>query len=234
MLGVKPSFATGFAQWPGVSGYSNKWQNLVGAWRMLQGISGHKVLDLSGYNNVGTVNGAAWTISELGNVLRFIDNDYITMTTDRPSLKIIGSQITILAYAKFNSIGAHEVILWKNNAYSLQLDSAGGGKLRGGVWDGVGDNRFDASSGGVNDGLWHLCAMIYDGVTAKLYQDTTVVGTDTDASGNIADSGIVVYIGSDNGSYGIDGWIGLVMVFNRALIYSEILWHYDRMKRLVA
>ena len=73
MLGVRPSYATGFAQWPGMSEYPGLWNGLVGAWDASLGATGNRVFDLSGNNHPGTfVNSPIWVPGESGPAIDFV------------------------------------------------------------------------------------------------------------------------------------------------------------------
>lgn len=83
MLGVKPSFRTGFAQYLGMSEYPQLWKNLEGAWDMSLGATGRQLLDFSGNGNTGTISGATWQSNFLGSSLLFsAGTNIITFASD--------------------------------------------------------------------------------------------------------------------------------------------------------
>ena len=89
-----------------------------------------------------------------------------------------------------------------------------------------GDALGCAVGGTVTTG-WHLVTGTYDGTTARLYVDSTLVGSDTMVAPGATD--LPLYIGRYFGAavYGWNGAIDEPRLYNRALSAAEITTLYN-------
>ena len=238
MLGVKPSYRTGYARWPGESEYPQLWKGLVGAWAPFLGATGNKVFDLSGNGNTGTISGLVWESGKFGSTLNsdgsgnYIDCGDMTQTEG-------ASGLTVSVWTKIPgaSVAAVEMLLGKRGEggdrtfYLYANDSED-------VNFGVYNSDATLATAVYTDGLlnvaniWKHIVGVYDGVNVYVYIDA-VAGTSAAFTG-VTDSSIAkMAIGADN-VFGQNDWIGSignVMIWNRGLLVSEIILLNQIMRR---
>ena len=120
-------------------------------------------------------------------------------------------------------------LVWKNtgpsyfNGYSIDTDSTGGG-IRGWIGNAGTLNLIEKSVEDVPIKVWHHGVFTWNGSVLKLYLDGVEV-----ASGSQTQNAQVVVnpltIGKRSGAY-LNGLIGEVRIYSRALRNQEILDHY--------
>ena len=225
MLGVKPSYSTGFAQWPGMSEYPQLWEGLVGAWDMSLGATGGRVFDLSGNGNTGTLSGPTWGSGKFGSNLVFGANKHVSIGTPAalPTLNV--DYITIVTWIKV-------------------ADQSNWGHLYGsdfntGAWLAVEEDEqisFYTTSGGETVEVWvaisslnigqrYCLAAVFDGNYKYIYIDGVQVGSKALVGGEIGPldwtSTRDIRIGEAfDGDYDFLGEIDQTLVYNRALSTS--------------
>ncbi|AKG91304.1 WD40-like repeat protein [Geoglobus ahangari] len=194
------------------------------------------VVDVSGYRNNGTINGAVYVEGRYGKALKFDGiNDYVDLG-NKPEFQITNN-ITIAAWVKHNtgSPGSWEDIIMKGNtAYGLQfyqtegyftfhLTAAGGG------WKNL------PSTVKPQAGVWYHVVGTYDGKTQRIYING-VLNNEVNDTFTINTNSYPLTIGYkvalDN-SY-LNGVVDDVRIYNRALtpeevkmLYYSTLWKHN-------
>ena len=114
MLGVKPSYRTGFAQWRGVSEYPQLWNGLVGAWAPFLGATGGQVFDLSGNGNTGTFgNTPVWTPGKFP-AIAFADADDDYINCGNPSSMQSMTQLSVVCWFNVTSKDRFDALVWND------------------------------------------------------------------------------------------------------------------------
>jgi len=161
------------------------YKDLVGLWKLDEGI-GTSTFDSSVNDNHGTINnGATWVEGKIGKALSFDGvDDYISIGSGVSST--IGNQITVSAWVYSN-------ILTQSSTYRAMVTEA---------YDGDGNVEFElflsgskhVLSAGFFDGSWHLVSegigftfnkwifvtATYDGHYIRIYRDGTEVASSSD------------------------------------------------------
>jgi hypothetical protein len=195
--------------------------SLVAAYSFNEG-SGTTVTDASGHNNTGTISGATWTTAgKFGGALVFNGTSAKVTIPDAPSLRLT-TDMTLEAWVKPSKVTRawRDVIYKGNDNYFLEATTnrkvPGGGGTFGpnDVW------MYGTAALAVN--TWTHLALIYDGVTLRLYVNGVQVASRAQ-TGNLATSANPLQIGGDSifGQY-FQGTIDEVRIYNQALSLSEI------------
>lgn len=252
MLGVKPSFATGFAQWPGMSEYPQLWERLAGAWYATLGASGSKIRDLSGNGCTGTLVGNPnWISSRFGSVLDLdAVGDYVQIAAGNfPNIPANGS-ITICAWVNLrnNPTNDYHGIFGfgdsgDNPAICFSVGDTGNCMTGFLETDTSGQIQFTKDGTPFAFRGWSFAALVINRNTnqAIRYMNGLQTGTiDSIAAqtGTISHLNNVVLgklnkIGETAGIYW-DGQIACVLVYERVLLASEIALLYQMMRRFAA
>jgi hypothetical protein len=118
--------------------------------------------------------------------LNFTGSNYITFTN--PALSdIVGNQLTIALWIKFNVVNTDQFIITKNGPFLFYLtgsDSKFRNMIYTGAWTTNTSNALASSN------RWYYSAMVYDGVNIKLYING-VVDSSTPKTGSLAGDGCV-------------------------------------------
>ena len=147
---------------------------LVGLWRFDEG-SGTTAYDNSGTipPNDGTVNGATYESSPMGQALSFDGvGDYVGIPHST-SLDI-SSVITVEAWVKADTLGSQNAIIRKGlwdtaviKSWGLDIQQISGvKKARFFIYDGT--TGYLATSGAITTGTWYHLAGTYDGTTVDI------------------------------------------------------------------
>ena len=225
LLGVKPSYATGFAQWPGMSEYPQLWTGLAGAWAPFLGGTGNKVFDLSGNGRHGTlVADTHWVPGKFGSALSFDGTD------DSVAIPIFNltTNWTIIVWAK-NDPAATDDTMFGNDAdgenYFQPFDGT-----RARFENSVGANVNWTADTDFN-GRWRQYTLIGHTTQAELYLDAISQGKQS-----ITPSLEFCNIGTGHNVATVDyfGIIANVMLYNRVLLSGEVALLYQIMKRYAA
>jgi len=185
--------------------------------------------DLDGYNPldiVGDNHGASNDIQIvedgfLGGALQFNGtSSYVNVSPVN-----LRDAVTVSAWVKrLNSVpNTWQIVFMQGTQIELDVGNSGG--LRTGIST---TNRHVFNSGtGVNVGEWHHVAMTYDGINIKSYIDGVKTSTNEyPCSGQIA-TGAKTNIGTDLNNYYFNGIIDEVIVFDSALVDSDIEQIYN-------
>jgi hypothetical protein len=199
--------------------------NLVGWWKFDESV-GSVVVDSSGQNNDGVINGADFSdAGKFGYALDFNgSSDFISIATGN-GVPIDNEPYTISTWIKSDSSGSRGIIGWGNygsfnqvNAFRLHETN----KLLNYWWA----NDLTATSGDLTGNWYHVVAK-FDGVTREIIVNNESKGTDTPV-GHIVPNTNNFRIGSTNGGEYFNGLIDDVRVYNRALTLAEIQALYNQ------
>ncbi len=144
-------------------------------WLKLDEGSGTLAADSSGYENDGTVSGAAWTTGQSGGALDFDGVDDLVTVPSDPSLDIT-DELTLTAWVKVRSFENWEGIITKGTTKtSYGLNVWGDGTIRltanwGSPTGGVGIGAWNSTLT-LSADTWHHVAATYDGQTIRFYVD---------------------------------------------------------------
>lgn len=187
--------------------------------------------DTSGYNNHGTVSGAATTTGIIGNALSFSDNNYVSIP-DSSYWDIVGKEVTIELWFKTES----SPDVWPKfiehfngpglAGWYFGLDSEGDNvtfEHRGS--GGGGNDIFVRSTITSNDGNWHHTAVTLDDSAAHLYIDGSLVRTDSIYS-SLNDHDQVLYVGGAGTLQSFAGAIDEIRIYQEVFSAGEIQKHY--------
>lgn len=215
--------------------FSQSVQNVLGAyavgWWSFETIeAGNQVLDSSGYDNHGTVNGAtlvpAAGLEQLGNALSFNGvSDYVTVA-DSASLDFTGA-FSMSYWVKFNSVATEQWLVskgggWNRAGFFSTIYSSG--NLRFGMGNGAAE--VTADNGGFTTDTWYHIVMTYDGTTMRAYSNGILL-PNTNTNSYSYGNDFPVSIGrSDNNNIPFNGLLDEVRIYERALSAVEIQKHY--------
>jgi hypothetical protein len=194
--------------------------------------SGTAWADLSGNGNNGTTSGTPTFSSANGGSIVFDGtDDYVTLT--RPSTIVTGGSISIVIWAKWTSTGTTVSTIQclldnKHTANPMQgfyiQDRPDLSKF---LTFGVRPQANSAiSTFQVGDGRWHHIVGTNDGTTSRLYIDGSLNGSFAESGLSTVQTNISIGRSELFGRY-LNGNIGHVILYNRALTPIEILQNYD-------
>jgi len=249
-VGVRPSYATGFAQWPGMSEYPQLWEGLVAAYAPFLGMTGSQVFDLSGKRNHGTLVGTAHYVSgHFGPAILLDGNsDYVNVG----KLSDFGSNMDDVSFViwvkssdtthMFSLMGSYNDGL--SSCLDLGINSDSNDNLNAGYIygyirdeDGVAQDLGVCvqTNTGVTDGNLHCIVIVLhlSAGTAEIYVDgiaQTVTIEEAGTPDNRADFAYDLTIGARNIRGALDkyfnGIIDMPIIYNRGLYASEIAQLY--------
>jgi hypothetical protein len=206
--------------------------NLVGAWDLNEG-SGSTVTDSSGNGYNGTIVDAAWDAGQDGSALLFNGTSaYVNIDGFKGITAVDGVQqaFTVSNWIKteygegemvtWGTNAAPERLTWRINADTLRTEH-GGGNIRGNTV--------------VSDNEWHHVALtVTEGASLRVpaiviyldgQADMILPATGSDTAYNlIPDLDVRIGMGGPTGGRFFTGLIDEVMIFDRALDASEIMW----------
>jgi len=209
---------------------------IAGGWFMREN-SGDELNDFSGHNTIGTIIGATWTDTKFG---RGLDFDAFNDRVDCGNPAILQTQ-------------AMSLVVWARPESNSKSIVTKGDQSRGNAnqrdWDLFGsgaDLRFLVSTGagwilnlGVGSGFptlnqHHQFVVTWDGTTTvgggNIYVDGSLWATGT-ATGTSNANNFNLFIGGRRTAgthYEFDGQIDHVIIYDHALIYSEVKLIYNR------
>ena len=243
-LGVKPSYATGFAQWPGQSEYPQLWTGLVGAWAPFLGVTGGQVFDLSGNGYaMDFVNSPVWSPGNFGQSILFDDGLSQYLSYGAPIITGYPSTLIIWFNQDDDTIDCH-LIGFADEATEATYhrivavgDSDGTGRLFGQINDGAGGFGSAIASASWNINTWHqACFVALSEINRKIYLDggNEVTNTVDVTFPAVFDNTTIGRLSRLTPTNYMSGKIGLAMIYNRALSAGEVALHYQIMKRYAA
>jgi RHS repeat-associated protein len=201
--------------------------SLVAAYGFDEGTGG-TVSDSSGYSNDGTISGATWTSSgKHGSALSFDGTDDSVSIADADSLDLT-TAMTLSAWVKMDTVsGRAQALIYKerngnDGSYALEADSTNSSRpglnFRTSGWQAARAPNPLATN------QWAHFAATWDGTTAKVYLDGTLVKTQS-MSGTVASSSGLLKLGGTaitGSNQHVDGLIDEVRIYNRALSQTEV------------
>jgi hypothetical protein len=194
---------------------------LVAAYSFNEG-SGTTVRDVSGNNNLGTIQGATWVAGKYNNALSFNGTSSRVDIVDSATLHLT-TGMTLEAWVKPATSGNtwQNVVYKGNDNYYLMAKSPTAGRPAGGGTIGGVKNTVSGTSV-LPVGVWSHLAATYDGASLRLYVNGVQVAS-VAKTGNIKTSGNLLQIGGNTifGQY-FKGVIDEVKVYNRALSKAQI------------
>jgi hypothetical protein len=204
-------------------------QGLTGYWNLNED-SGTIAHDSSGSGYNGTVTGAPWVTGYIGSALSFNGGTYEVVTSTIQEAGPVSISAWVNA-ATTTQIGFGRIAETEyTRGFYLGTDSTGT-HYKFIVNSGSGSTgscgaSFGCAQGGTVSTGWHLITGTYDGTTATLYVDNSVVATDTFTAP--ASASFPLYIGHffNGGGYGWNGVIDEVRLYNRALSATEVTTIY--------
>lgn len=229
-VGVRPSYATGFAQWPGMSEYPELWRGLVGAWDMSLGQTGSKLIDWSGKGNHGTLIGDThWISGKFGTALDFDGTGDWVLLTALSELSV-SNNWSFGIWLKNDDTAKDSIFLSQslgaNDRLSLGYDTS----LKN-LTIAIYDGSWTHTSISYDDNNWHHVVVTWDGTTLTLYFDN--VATTSGSSGIYASGDVRLVFGArDNYATSITGQIDKVAAYDHVLSASEIAQLYQFRKRM--
>ncbi len=203
--------------------------DLVGYWKFDEG-SGNIAVDVSGYGNDGTINGATWTTGKFGPALNFdgIDDDVDCGNDD--SLNITG-EITIALWVKPSVAGeggSNVGPVCKAEAgvdpwsWQLRYNAPGGGNYMGFQFNGDPEGSTWVSvQQNLLPGEWYHIAGIFDGTNIVCYLNG--VETERNTISGIRGGSGRFFIGQDGWDNIFNGVVDELRIYNHALSAVELL-----------
>ena len=235
MLGVKPSYATGFAQWSGMSEYPGLWTGLVGAWAPFLGATGSKVFDLSGNGNTGTNYGIAW---QAGGIKYDGVNDY-TEIAHSSSMALGTNDFTIVVkFKEIDSTDAAPALIGKGDSgpteWMLRLTDVVGGEWNLAFFGDGGGISPASPTKVVKRGQKHIAVVVRRGTVVTLYLDNVLLAIDSSSGDDLSTTKTLRLANADaSPSRFFGGIIYWAYIYNkRALTASEIALLTQLRKRL--
>ena len=234
-VGVKPSYHTGFAQWPGMSEYPQLWKGLVGAWDMSLGVTGTKVFDLSGHNNTGIlVADTHWVYDKFGSALDFDGTgDWLSFANTSTSLYQIdgNDNFTVVAMVLARAAGAevYNGIAGREWETEWLLSTGTLANSLGLYLDGA--TFIESAQNSLTLNEWTHVTAVYDGSAGIIYKNGVLLTSGAASALTMADTN-AFYIGYN--AVAPAAWNGLidyVLIYNRALSSSEIALLYQLRKK---
>ncbi|MBO6587315.1 MAG: T9SS type A sorting domain-containing protein [Gracilimonas sp.] len=171
---------------------------------------------------------------EMGGSSLTLNKNAYGVLTDRPSLDISGTDMTVQAWIKHDGESDDDAVILKkgttDKGYVLRFD--GGGQAPG-VAFAIGDIDYSKptifSSSSIPANQWTHVAATYDGNDLKLYINGELDATEA-ATRNIGENDFDLYIGSDAAAsdYFYSGHIDELSIWNKALNRADIENGYNR------
>lgn len=230
MLGVRPSYRTGFSAFPGATEYPQLWRGLIGAWDASLGVTGSKIFDFSGKGHHG-----AWAVANPwrtvfhGPMWSFNGAGYINCGSN---FAFTGAaSFTVIVWFNTLYTGGDNYIMGTggNNGWYMRLESTSpAGCVVVKVDDGVQDaSVYNDDAVRYDDGRWHQLAMVWNSVTNTLEGFIDAVSFGTDVQLGVDALLNTLWIGGDP-ELGVKfvGYISNTLIYTRTLCPAEIrlLW----------
>jgi len=177
--------------------------------------------DISGNENTGTINGATYNSTNLGNLI-FDGADSITFPSVN-NIPISNSNYTISVWFNPTSLGDKGLVGWgnygsSNQTNALRLTSSG---IVNYWWANDLSVTYSFTTGN-----WYNVVATFDGTTRSILINGSIVGSDTPVGHNVPYSSNLT-VGLTNTTEYFDGKIGLVQVFPNALTQTQITQNYN-------
>ena len=105
--------------------------------------------------------------------------------------------------------------------FNFRINDGGAGGGANTIGIGFFANDFNRPATGLMDGNWHHVAATYDGTNAKIYIDGVQTGADF-ATGGVNTTASTALIGSNGGSFILNGQIDQVRLYSSALSSTDV------------
>lgn len=236
-VGVRPSYHTGFAQWPGMSEYPQLWKGLAGAWDFSLGLTGTNALDLSGYVNKGTFKGINihYIYRPFGSVVDldgggdYIQSDTIHMNPHKGSISVYFNADTIDAGEEADYIFSHRTGGTDNRIYII----VGGDND---IYIRIGDSGVDKqTTDNISTGTWYHFILTWNTGVYTTYLNGLPLNSDTYTDFAVLNTFYTCGCYQDTKGSPLnyfDGKIGSLMIYNRDVNASEAILLYQLRKKL--
>jgi len=201
-------------------------QGLVGCWLLNEG-GGQIAVDSVNLSNPGTLtNGPRFAVAQRGQCVALDgSNDYISVNNTSSALNFAGP-ITLSAWVYPQISNAYQGVIVKatgvnNRQYAFYLSQLGTGNIYVAF---AGSNIGDqAVSPAWTVNAWNHIVVTADGSNIKIYINGVLASTLGNANVSATASGNVVF-GMDvpNNQFPLNGYMGPVFIYNRAISASEV------------
>jgi len=191
--------------------------------------SGTTWFDLGPYGNNGILTNSPTFINSGGGALSFNGTNNILFSS--PSNIPSGNTLyTIFSwvYPTVNDASSHGIIGWGTFGSAGQVTALKlGGTTITNYWWGIDltAENFTATN------KWYNIVATYNGTSRKIYSNNVVIGSDSPGGHNVVTtSNLSVGSSQSNGTEPFNGYIAIVLVYNRGLSTSEIANMYNTTK----
>jgi hypothetical protein len=198
--------------------------------------SGTTWTDLSGLgNNETLINGPTYSSSN-GGIFTFNGSTQYSIGP-RPSSIVTNGGLSVVIWAKWTTTGTTV-----STIQALVDNNHSGSPVQGFVMQDRPDLSKSLTWGGaqstfqVGDGTWRCCIGTNDGVTSKLYINGVLDASSTESYPATVQSNVNIgsWESGRNLGYGgryLNGSVGLVMLYNRALSADEVAQNFNALRR---
>ena len=198
--------------------------------------SGTTWYDLSGYGNHGTLSGSPTFSAANGGVFDFDGTDDGSDHGNGTSLDIT-STITLSIWVNFDTAGSPSYqLLGRGNSatgdrnYEI-MGYNGDGKIYYQNWTSGTNNYVGWDSGTWQSGVWYCFTATYDGSYDRIYTNGGLDCTPSSHTGDIDNDDVNFMVGQGDASgvsrRFVNGQIGPVQVYNRALSSTEVKQNFE-------
>lgn len=187
--------------------------------------SGTNTFDLSGKNMTGTISSATYGGS--GGTVNFFFNGSARIELGNVSVLNYGANPrTMCGWGYLTTTNSNTVIF----SYGTNASAQGTGLMQYSGSYGVAIQNVEVFGGGTRElNVWKHLAGVYDGTNMSFYINGVLINGPTAKSNSLVQN--VAYIGDQvTGAEKWTGYIGQVLVYNRALSANEILNIYNSTK----
>ncbi|MFC1715665.1 LamG-like jellyroll fold domain-containing protein [Candidatus Poribacteria bacterium] len=205
------------------STHSINTSDLAGYWRL----ETTSALDMSGYDNDGTVTGTTLVDGRMGNALEFDGSDDHVNASNASSLNVGSSDFSVEFWMKQhpeNGTGSQTLVdkYYDPNGWTIYL---GAGQIETYFYDGTNDVSGGPTSGNISDNEWHHVVITLNSTTTAIYIDGTFDNEfDASAIGDLnSTTDFVIGTDSETLSTYFAGVLDEVKLWKRDLNASEIL-----------
>jgi len=219
--------------WPGIRSGHPLAVGLSSVWMLWEGggITCHNLIDDRYHGTFDTITDSAWTLTEIGWAVDYAN----TGTIDCGLCPGITNEVDVLTMASWHYKRSGDSS--RAGAFAQRQHHGGEGIVGLGHWQsnnitaniytGTQDSDAFSISSSYAD-QWVHTAFVYDGATLEAFVNGIGSGSPTSVTGTITTANRSLQLGLGI-TYGVvmDGLGGCVMVWDRALSRSDILWLYN-------
>ena len=186
-------------------------------------LDGAELMSRDAYGHVCTISGASW--SPKGRHFDGVD-DFASLPTNRPCFNI--SAITLEVWLKLLSNNSlyDAIIATNTDKYGLDFPTEASNQVRF-FTDGATGFVAGTNNNALNLGEYYHIAGTYEQATGLiLYANGNIVATAASKGDVKAFTGTITLGGKGSAAYNLNGLIGEVRIYNRALTAMEIQHNY--------